>query len=124
LVVSGSVFSPVLKIYFPDQPFGEDYHIKKRPEYPVVGELPITRPFNQDNTQDDDSEDVNSMHHQNGCRNEPGFVFPWTRKEQKDNSNLEKLFQSGAGVVYHQGGLRQKSFLLPILQTKYWRFLI
>ncbi len=75
-----------------------------------MGKLPLLWPVDKDDAQDDDPEDIHSMHDEDGGWDKPYFVPPRPGEKQKQNGNLKKLFEPRAGVVYDEGrkvGLRR-----------------
>ena len=89
----------ISEVFDPDEPFEEDDDVEEWPEDPVVSEMPGFRIVYENNGKDDDSQDIYSMHNEDRSRDIPKFVFPWAGEEQKQDGDLEKLFESGTGGV-------------------------
>jgi hypothetical protein len=88
----------------PDNPFCKNNYIEEGAKDPVVGKMPVLWPVDDNDAEHDDPEDVNAMHDDDGCRDIPEFVFPGTRKKEKEDRDLKELLEAGTGFVDEKGG--------------------
>ena len=66
--------------------------------------MPVLWPVDDNDAEHDDPEDVNTVHDDDGCRDIPEFVFPGTRKKEKEDRDLKELLEAGTGFVDEKGG--------------------
>ena len=90
---------PVLSLFrfnllHPNNPENENNHIEKRPQNPVVANVPVFRPVHQDNRKNDDPENICKVDDQETKRDIPQLLFPRTGKQHHQEYPRVKLFKA------------------------------